>query len=55
MLEARCGRPLSCARHSTEAFRMSILHAPKTRWGASLAHLLLSILIIGSIALFAFV
>ena len=34
---------------------MSILHAPKTRWGASLAHLLLSILVIGSIALFAFV
>lgn len=34
---------------------MSLPYIPKTRWGASLAHLLLSILIIGSIATFAFV
>lgn len=33
---------------------MSILHTPKTRWGASFAHLAASILVIGSIALLAF-
>ena len=33
---------------------MSLFHSPASRWTASVTHLLLSILLIGSIALFAF-
>lgn len=34
--------------------RTSLFHAPATRWAASATHLALSVLVIGSIALFAF-
>jgi hypothetical protein len=46
--------PIFRAGFPPETVRMSLLHSPRTRWGAFAAHLGLSILLLGSIAATAF-